>query len=488
VLDQDTVRRIRRLLPRATDDQRAQLYQLILPTWTERKREQWQADPAAWATERLRVHLWSKQREIAHSVAANRYTAVPSCHGPGKTYAAGGVLLPWWISAHDPGTAFAITSAPTGAQIKALLWREANRSHRKAGLDGRINLTEWYLGNELVAFGRKPADTDEEAFQGIHAEKVLIVFDEANGMPKPLWDAARTLMTTHNCRWLVIGNPNSADTEFHRACESGRWNVIRIPAHATPNFTGEPVPADLARVLVTRQWVDEVAEEFGTGSDYYIAKVLAEFPAEDAAAKVLPMRYVERCRAERNFEPGQLIPRQLGVDVGAGGDKSVIQAREGRRFGPRWQTGTRDPEELGMRIVLAAREWDADLITIDANGIGWAVVGIVRMLARKAHRARVEAVMTTEKPDDPKRFYNRRAELYWRMRERFREGDLDATQLSDQAVHQLTSLRRIQDPHGRIRVENKEEFTARLGRSPDDADAVMLSEVQPRVRTRASAA
>ena len=41
---------------------------------------------------------------------------------------------------------------------------------------GRITLdAKWYIGNELVAYGRKPADYDPAAFQGIHARYVLVI-------------------------------------------------------------------------------------------------------------------------------------------------------------------------------------------------------------------------------------------------------------------------------------------------------------------------
>jgi hypothetical protein len=43
----------------------------------------------------------------------------------------------------------------------------------RASFPGRITLDEdWYMGpggKELVAFGHKPADHDQSAFQGIHA-------------------------------------------------------------------------------------------------------------------------------------------------------------------------------------------------------------------------------------------------------------------------------------------------------------------------------
>jgi hypothetical protein len=62
------------------------------------------------------------------------------------------------------------------------------QAHRKGKLPGRITLDdEWYMGpggKELVAFGYKPADHDQSAFQGIRALSPLILVDEACGVPK----------------------------------------------------------------------------------------------------------------------------------------------------------------------------------------------------------------------------------------------------------------------------------------------------------------
>jgi hypothetical protein len=87
------------------------------------------------------------------------------------------------ISRQDP---FATTTAPTTKQVHAILWRYIGQAHRKGNLAGRITLDdEWYMGpggKELVAFGRKPADHDQSAFQGIHALSPLILVDEACGV------------------------------------------------------------------------------------------------------------------------------------------------------------------------------------------------------------------------------------------------------------------------------------------------------------------
>ena len=46
-----------------------------------RQQQRWRADPVAWAAERARLELWSKQREVLESVRTHRTTVVESCHG-----------------------------------------------------------------------------------------------------------------------------------------------------------------------------------------------------------------------------------------------------------------------------------------------------------------------------------------------------------------------------------------------------------------------
>ena len=99
----------------------------------------YRANPAIWARERLDAHLWTKQVEIADSVAANRRTAVKSCHGVGKSWTAG-MLAAWWIDTHPVGEAIVVSTAPTYKQVHAVLWEEIRKQHRIGGLDGTVNL------------------------------------------------------------------------------------------------------------------------------------------------------------------------------------------------------------------------------------------------------------------------------------------------------------------------------------------------------------
>lgn len=203
------------------------------------RQDRWVQKPVDWVEERITGYtVWSKQREIMASVRDNRKTAVRSCHGIGKSWTAALVAC-WWLDCHPPGEAFVVTTAPTGAQVRAILWRYIRRIHKRGQLPGRVNQVEWLIDDELVAFGRKPADHDEAAFQGIHARYVLVIIDEACGIPEDLWIAADALTTNPDSRLFAIGNPDNPASHFRKVCMDGSgWNTIGISAFESPNFTG----------------------------------------------------------------------------------------------------------------------------------------------------------------------------------------------------------------------------------------------------------
>ena len=203
-------------------------------------------DPAAWPEVRLGEEVWSKQREIMTALRDHRRVAVRSCHGIGKSHIASRAVA-FWLDAHPPGEAFVVTTAPTYNQVRAILWRYIRQAHRKGNLIGKLNQTEWLIDGDLVGFGRKPADQDEGAFQGIHAAHVLVVLDEACGIPEQLWVAADALTTNEGCRMLAIGNPDNPSSYFYSVCRpTSLWHKIRVSAHDSPNFTGEQVSEKLA--------------------------------------------------------------------------------------------------------------------------------------------------------------------------------------------------------------------------------------------------
>ena len=437
-------------------------------------------DLAAWVSTRLDEHLWTKQREVAESVTAHRRTAVQSCHGVGKSYLASRTVA-WWLDTHPPGEAFAVTTAPTFSQVRGVLWREIGKAHRKGRLIGRVNQTEWLIGDELVAFGRKPADTDPTAFQGIHARYVLVVLDEACGIPKDLWIAAGALATNADCRILAIGNPDDPGSYFAEVCKPGSgWNVLQISAFDSPNFTGEPIPAALRPLLVGPEWVDEMRRDVGEGSPVWIAKVEGRFPV-DADDQVVRYAAVSACQRLPEDPAAVDVPVVLGVDVGAGGDMTVVRERRGNRAGRVWRKSTPDSPEAVDLVLRAIAETGATAVHIDSIGVGWGVAGSLQeKRSQGVHGARVVKVNVGTTARDSKRFPKLRDELWWTVGRQLSEDRAwDLSGLDDQTVSQLCAPKYGIDVSGRIKVEPKEDTIKRIGRSPDDADALLLAFYSP---------
>lgn len=446
--------------------------------------QKYKEDPVRWARERGGVDLWSKQRDIIQSVRDNKNTAVHSCHETGKSFVAATTVC-WWLDVHEPGEAFVVTTAPTQPQVEAILWREINRLHRRAGLRGRTNLTEWYIGRELVAYGRKPSDYNNSAFQGVHARFFLVVLDEACGIPKQLWDSASTLGANEHSRTLAIGNPDDPVGEFADNCkDDSGWNVIKIGYEDTPNFTGEPVQEVVADSLIHPSWVDERRKKWGEDSALFMSKCRGLFPTMGDPFTVTPWAWAVKCRNLEMIPKGDI---EAGIDIGGGGDRTVVQLRQGPVALEQYVFVNPDPMQTVAEICRVLQERGVKRAKVDSIGIGWGVYGRIRELSSSSnpygknhtHSAEVIPINFAESPpmgyED--KYLNMRAYAHWEVgRENSRLHRWDLTRLDDDTLHELTTPRyEIVDSGGMIKIEKKDKIIKRLGHSPDLSDALLLA-------------
>lgn len=460
----------------------------------EQQRRLFQREPVAWAETRLGDTLWSGQKTVLNSVRDNRRTAVRSCHAIGKSYIAS-VVVGWWLDAWPPGDAFVVTSAPTAKQVEAILWREIGRVHARGNLFGRLNQTEWKMDvkgkEELVAFGRKPDDYDPTAFQGIHALRVLVVLDEACGIIESLWDAADSLIANKYSKMLAIGNPDDPTVEFANVCKPGSgWHVIGIGAFDSPNFTGEVMPERIRLQLIDREYVEEKrrkwAKAWSWNDDrtmvvppanvdpyathpFWQSKILGRFPIVAGENTLIPFQWVEAAKARWETTPAQ-GHIELGVDVGGGGDSSTIALRTGPRVQIIHEDHNPDTMQTCGLVLAKIREHGARYAKVDVIGIGRGLVD-----RAKEQRQPVIGVNVGEAPEDREAYQNRRAELWWAIRERFESGDIAIDPSDDDLASELIDIKFKRLSSGRIQIESKDEARRRGIASPNRADALMLS-------------
>ena len=455
--------------------------------------------PEEFARDNLGVELWHKQKEVLAALPDNQRVAVKSGNGLGKGFCASVAVL-WFLYTHDP--AIVLSTAPTFRQVQHVLWRQIRQLHRrvKDTLKGKLISTRWDLAEDRYAMGLS-ADTADE-FQGFHSPNMFIVVDEAEGVSDEIYEAIEGVMTSAECRLLLIGNPTTVTGVFRRAFheESHLYYNVTISALDCPNVTLGKVQIS---GLTTARWVKERKEIWGEDNPLYRARVLGEFSdlAEDTLIRLSEIEAAgNREQASSPVEPAAdqsdsgtsksaspnpaLAPADseelvLAVDVARfGSDHSVILRRRGQRVEEIRTFQKLDTMQLTGWVAAAIQEFQPDRVCIDEIGVG---AGVVDRLREQGYLVKGINVARWARQD--KLFANLRAEGYWRLRELFATGEISIP-TDSRLMGELAALRYSYDSQGRIIMESKEAMRQRGQASPDVADALMVAFVDPPGRAR----
>lgn len=412
----------------------------------------------------------------------NTHTAVVSCNGMGKS-AIAGMAGAWWVSVHDPYEVALIASAPTYPQIARVLFRELKDNHKAAAirgfsLPGHINQSEeWKLDDEygtLIGFGRRPADTDiVSAFQGIHRRFVMVVLDEAGGIPTDLYTAAEAVTTTADSRVLAIGNPDRRGTEFHRIFrEDETWNKITVSAFDTPNFTGEKIPEELAPLLIQPTWVERQKIAWGEDSARYKSKILAQFPEEDDTT-FFSQTAIDKA-IDTEIEEDAEQPLILGVDVARfGDDDSVMYTNRGGLLRHHSTWNKANAVESANRIHQAAISLGAKQVHVDGTGLGAPIVDMLATMCENKYIV-ISVIGAAASPDNT-RWLNARAAGYDNFRELMITGKIDLDMQDKDLIDEMMAIKYKFSSKGSIQIESKDDMRGRGMKSPDRLDAAMYA-------------
>lgn len=422
-----------------------------------------------------------------------------SVDSPRKLYLAGEHMIPthntecaaaltlWFLYMNlreNPKETIVVVTAPAFPQIKTNMFAALSRLKEKAAengfeIPGRIvssgNTAAWKLedGTEVV-LGRRPPDGSViQGFQGIHRAHTLVVIDEAGGVPRELIDLAARITTGGDFRILAIGNPDTVGSEFYRMFgEDSAWNKIHISTFDTPNFTGEPVPADLASKLVSKAYEEYALKAWGKDDPRYQISILGEFP-DTSDVLFFPQTLIDQgVRAE--IEDYASEPIRLGVDLAMHGeDSTVIYSYQGGRLRlvDHWPKAT--AMENATKVHRWALELGAQRVQIDAGGIGLPIIEIIADFPDV--RYDIVELNGATSSTDKRRWLNSRAEWYDHMRTLLMTDSLDLSDDDTQLQDEMRDINGEIKDNGQLKIESKRDLRARTGRSPDFLDAAVYA-------------
>lgn len=440
------------------------------------KLKRWREKPLQYFHEELKItpDRWQEKALTALEDPSIQRISLQACAGPGKSLLEAGIG--WWfmsthgdVGEHPQGAAVSITSD----NLKDNLWPKfAQLRERSEYLkfaftwnNDRIYSNDhpatWFLSAR--SWSKKASSEEQgETLSGLHSPWVIALIDESGAIPMTV--SRRAEQALSNCkRGLIVqaGNPNSRDGMLHAAATLLRhlWFIVRV--------TGDPDDPDRSP-RIDPAWAKEQIATYGRDNPWIMAYILGEFPPSSINVLLGPDQ-VEAAMSKVHL-PGEYeySQKRLGIDVAReGDDRTVLFPRQGlQAFEPVELRNQMGPE-VASRAAQAKVKWFWETCFVDnSGGFGGSVIDSMR----QGDLAPIP-VNFSGKADDP-RFYNKRAEMWFRMAEWVKNSGY--LPKNPNLIRELTAPT-FTFVNGKFALEDKKQIKARLGFSPDLADALALT-------------
>ena len=427
--------------------------------------------PAEFAREVLGAEPTDQQLDGGRKIVQRRRVSIRSGHGTGKsTFMAWCVL--WFLACYFPAKVPA--TAPTSHQLEDVLWAEIAKWHRIMGerfpllaAEFRWSASAFALtsaSNESFAVARTSRPERPEALQGFHSENILFLIDEASGVADNVFEVAEGALSTDGAFVVMAANPTRSSGYFYDSHHKmrGAWAAL--------HWDGEESP------MVSRTYIENMAKKYGRNSPVFKVRVKGDFV--DAPDGVISLELCEAAKI-RDVQINKSAPIIWGVDVARfGDDSSALAKRQGN-----WQLAPIEEwwgKDTMQTAGLIKAEWDKTpedkrpkAINVDVIGIGAGVVDRLKELQLPVVGVNVAESESIRSGADVS-FNRLRDELWWKGREWLEARDCKLCD-DDETIGELTTPTYKFLSNGRIQVERKDELRKRGVKSPNRADAWLLT-------------
>ena len=422
-------------------------------------------DPVLFVKEVLGATPYDYQAEFLDALASGeRKMSVRSGHGTGKSTTSSWAML-WYVLLRFPNKV--VVTAPTSGQLFDALFAELKRWINELPPQLQVLLT---VKSDRVELSAAPAEAfisartsraeTPEALAGVHSQNVLLVVDEASGVPEKVFEAAAGSMSGHSATTILLSNPTRSSGTFFESQTrlantwwTRRWSCVESP-------------------LVSEEFVDEMRARYGEDSNAFRIRVLGEFPMADDDT-IIPFHLADSA-IKRDIEVTPDTKPIWGLDVARfGADKTALCKRYGNVVTEitSWQG-----LDLMQTVGRVMAEYDGlspsmrpSEILVDSIGVGGGVVDRLRELG-----APVRGINVGEAPAMGNTYMNLRAELWFKTKGWLEDRSCKIPN-DDQLLAELTSIRYAFTPSGKMKAESKDDMRKRGLKSPDLADALCLT-------------
>lgn len=293
------------------------------------------------------------------------------------------------------------------------------------------------------------------------AEYAFFAIDQAEEVTQ---DDISILRAATFGRLVVNGNPVGGKGLF-TANPRDCWLKNEFINHPKSNRRFIPaLPTD--NPYCTQKYIDNLKDAFKHRPELLSAYLHGDWSCLSAANQVILSRWIERAMSYPSLLAGNII----SCDVARfGDDKTIINILKGSEIEERHEMGHSRTTEISDRLTDLSRRNGNCQIVVDEIGVGGGVIDELHKNGR-----RVIVFNSSNKADDPEKFYNLRAEAWWELGQHFANGEIGCRNMTQTLQEQL-GWAGYEFRNGRILIQSKESIKQEhAGVSPDDADCYVM--------------
>jgi hypothetical protein len=281
--------------------------------------------------------------------------------------------------------------------------------------------------------------------------------------------------TPGELRWFTTG-PDGADVEVTDRgphLVNGETVLARSRTYIPARLADNPDLRETGYAAVLAGLPEELRRAYRDGN--FAAGL------RDDDFQVIPTAWIEAAQRRWRADGGRGVAMTaIGLDVAQGGaDFTVLAARHGGWYAPLVRKPgheTRDGSAVAAAVVALRR--DRCVVVVDVDG-GWGGDTVARLKDNgiPVTGFKGSGASHAKARDRQHGFYNKRAEAWWRMREELDPGQDSGAVLAlppDASVKADLASPRWELTTRGIRIEDKNQIRKRLGRSPDEGDAIVM--------------
>ena len=338
--------------------------------------------------------------------------------------------------------------------LNEFLPTEIIKHHNKK--DGII---EFINGSSILYMGLKPS-SEHSALERLKSLELGWFFiDEATEIEKRFFDILKTRLSLKlpngkfpRYRGLLASNPEPGwirDTFVDQHLDNHKF-ISALPSenpHLNPDYIKE----------TTRDLPSELVKKYLEGNWDVMLKGMYVFPYE----------YIKTA-VETTVKPGESCG--FGVDVAReGGDENAVACRRGYRVRIIYTSQYQKTMKTAGEIAVLIDRDKPSKVRVDTIGVG---AGVHDRLEELDYP--VEEFKAGNKSSEPEKYYNLKAEVYWKFRELLENGLVDLPN-DPILIAQLAAVQYENLSDKSIKIWSKDKMKSKGLKSPDRAEAVITS-------------